>query len=180
MAETTFFALDGEGVWMDQLLVSPSMQFKEKDQSGQTSSTANSEQGIKGKELRVSGLIAFDKEEHLQRIFQLASATEKSGSLKTYRVAHPTARVINFREGTFTGEIAAIAQTDLLAWQVSFTLREKVSVPEKREARKGNQTGATKQGGAASGGAGASANEDGTQLNWFEEKVLKPINDKLG
>ncbi|MHC9057805.1 baseplate complex protein [Pantoea sp. y20] len=177
MPDTTLFALDGKGVWMDQLLVSPSMQFKEQDQSGQTSSTVNSEQGIKAKTLRVTGQIAFDNEEHLQSIFEMAVATDKSGKLKTYRVAHPTATIIKFREGTFTGEVAAIPQTDLLVWQVSFTLREKVSVPEKREARKGNQTGATKQNGSGTGGA---AQEDDTEMTWFEKKVLKPINDKLG
>lgn len=177
MPDTTLFALDGEGVWMDQLLVSPSMQFKDQDQSGQTSSTTSSDQGIKAKTLRVTGQIAFDREEHLQRIFEMAIATDKSGARKTYRVAHPTATIIKFREGTFTGEVAAIQQTDLLVWQVSFTLSEKVSVPEKREARKGNQTGATKQNGSGTGGA---AQEDDTEMTWFEKKVLKPINDKLG
>ncbi|EOL1498698.1 hypothetical protein ACNB5L_005501, partial [Escherichia coli] len=101
----------------------------------QTSSTANAEQGIKAKELRVTGMITFDNERALQRIFQLASATTGDGALKVYRIANATAAAINFREGTFSGQIDAQQQTDRLAWQVSFTLRERRSVPEKRQAR---------------------------------------------
>lgn len=110
MSQTALLALDGEGIAMQNMLVSPSMQFQEKDQSGQTSSTTNSEQGIKAKELRVSGLVTFDDEAVLQRLFQLASATETSGALKTYRVANATATAINFREATFTGQIDAVPQ----------------------------------------------------------------------
>lgn len=175
MTKTALLALDGEGILLDRLLVSPSMQFQEKDQSGQTSSTATAEQGIKAKELRVTGLIAFEDEKQLQRLFILASATTTGGALKKYRVANATAAAINFREATFTGSIDAIPQEDVLAWQVSFTLREKLSVPEKREARKGNKTAATVQ-----GGSGQAAEESSDQLSWFEKKVLKPINEALG
>ncbi|ENR8889591.1 hypothetical protein JAG44_001196 [Citrobacter koseri] len=180
MSQTALLALNGEGITMQNMLVSPSMQFQEKDQSGQTSSTVNSEQGIKAKELRVSGLVTFDDEAVLQRLFQLASATEASGALKVYRVANATAAAINFREGTFTGQIDAVPQEDRLAWQVSFTLREKGSVPEKRQARKSNATKSTKQTGTAGGGGSEAADETPDKMTWFEEKVLKPVNDALG
>ncbi|MBH2951960.1 hypothetical protein I5Q45_23200 [Serratia marcescens] len=181
MSQAALLALDGEGISMKNMLVSPSMQFQEKDQSGQTSSTANAEQGIKAKELRVSGLVTFDEEATLQRLFQLASATDASGALKKYRIANETAAAINFREATFTGSIDATPQEDRLAWLVNFTLREKISVPEKRQARKGNATASTKQtGGARAGGKGQSAAEDADKMSWFEEKVLKPVNDALG
>ena len=180
MSQTALLALDGEGIAMQNMLVSPSMQFQEKDQSGQTSSTANAEQGIKAKELRVSGLVTFEDEAVLQRLFQLASATEASGALKKYRVANATATAINLREATFTGQIDAVPQEDRLAWQVSFTLREKGSVPEKRQARKGNATASTKQTGSKSAGSAAGADEPADKMSWFEEKVLKPVNDALG
>lgn len=180
MSQTALLALDGEGIALQNMLISPSMQFQEKDQSGQTSSTANSEQGIKAKELRVSGLLPFDDEAILQRLFQLASATAASGALKTYRVANATATAINFREATFTGQIDAVPQEDRLAWQISFTLREKGSVPEKRQARKGNATASTKQTGTGGAGSSTAADEPADKLSWFEEKVLKPVNDALG
>ena len=56
--------------------VTVSQQFQDKDQSGQTSATTKSEQGAKGKELRISGEIPFKSPEILKRIFELASATE--------------------------------------------------------------------------------------------------------
>lgn len=53
----TTLALNGEAIPLMNLKVTPTMQFAEKDQSGQSSSTANAEQGIKAKELRVSGTV---------------------------------------------------------------------------------------------------------------------------
>lgn len=54
MTQIIVLALDGEAILMKNILVTPSMQIQDKDQSGQASSTANAEQGVKGKELRVS------------------------------------------------------------------------------------------------------------------------------
>ncbi|MEB7742453.1 hypothetical protein NGB58_25330 [Escherichia coli] len=175
MSQTALLALDGEGIFMQNMVVSPSMQFQEKDQSGQTSSTANAEQGIKAKELRVTGMITFDDEPALQRLFQMASATTGTGALRVYRIANATAAAINFREGTFSGQIEAQQQHDRLAWQVSFTLREKRSVPEKKQARAAAGT-SSKQ---SVDGKGIASEEAPEKMTWFEEKVLKPINDAL-
>ena len=103
-------ALDGEALPLKSLMVTPTMQFQEKDQSGQISSTANAEQGIKPKELRVSGVIPFTESEVLTRLFAMAEATE-SGRLKRYRVANHTAQAINFRLATFSGSIEARSRT---------------------------------------------------------------------
>ncbi|EEZ2512146.1 hypothetical protein NLW11_004945 [Escherichia coli] len=179
MSQTALLALDGEGIFMQNMVISPSMQFQEKDQSGQTSSTANAEQGIKAKELRVTGMITFDNERALQRIFQLASATTGDGALKVYRIANATAAAINFREGTFSGQIDAQQQTDRLAWQVSFTLRERRSVPEKRQARAAPAS-SRKQTPQTPGAKGKTvADETPEKMTWFEEKVLKHVNDAL-
>ncbi|BAE73523.1 conserved hypothetical protein [Sodalis glossinidius str. 'morsitans'] len=130
-------ALDGEALPLKSLMVTPTMQFQEKDQSWQTSSTANAEQGIKPKELRVSGVIPFTESEGLTRLFALAGATE-GGRLKRYLVANHTAQAINFRLATFSGSIEAPKQDGKQAWLVTFTLREHLSVPEKKDAREGN------------------------------------------
>ncbi|MHC9396135.1 baseplate complex protein, partial [Serratia ureilytica] len=102
-------ALNGEAIALKGLMVTPMMQFQDKDQSGQTSSTANAEQGIKPKELRISGMIPFSEAKVLTRLFALAEATE-GGKLKRYRVANHTAQAINFRLATFTGSIDAPKQ----------------------------------------------------------------------
>lgn len=124
-------------------------------------------------------MITFDNERALQRIFQLASATTGDGALKVYRIANATAAAINFREGTFSGQIDAQQQTDRLAWQVSFTLRERRSVPEKRQAR-ATPGSSRKQTPQTPGAKGKTvANETPEKMTWFEEKVLKPVNDAL-
>lgn len=173
---TATLALNGEGLVLKEARVTVSMAYQDKDQSGQTSSTASSEQGIKAKELRVSGLVPFSTPDVLRRIFELGSARDKAGKLVVYRVAHLVARTVNFREGTFTGTIDAPPQDGKMAWLVTFTLREKLSVSEKKEARAAAKTTAQKQ---TSNGAG-SAEEDDEKLTWFERKVLKPVNDALG
>lgn len=57
-----------------------------------------------------------------------------------YRVAHEVARAVNFREATFSGMLDAPQQDGKMAWLVTFTLAEHVSVQEKREARATGKT----------------------------------------
>ncbi|MCE9733828.1 MULTISPECIES: hypothetical protein [Pectobacterium] len=178
MSQIITLALDGEAIPLKSLTVTPSMQFQDQDQSGQTSSTTNAEQGIKPKELRVSGIIPFTEAKVLTRLWALAEAKE-GGKLKRYRVANHTAQAINFRLATFTGSIDAPKQDGKQAWLVTFTLREHVSVAEKRDARAGGKTDAKKQTPGAKGGSGSAAESD-EQLSWFERTVLKPVNDSLG
>lgn len=181
MASIVMLALNGEGIPLKDMRVTPTMQIQDKDQSGQTSSTGTAEQGIKPKELRVSGVVPYANPEILKRIFELAQAKDTAGKQQTYRVAHLVANTIGFREATFTGTVDAPQQDGKMAWLVTFTLREKQSVPEKKEARAGNKTAAQKQtqNGGGKGGGGSSA-EDSEKLSWFESKVLKPVNDALG
>lgn len=162
--------------------MSPSMQIQDKDQSGQASSTAKSEQGIKAKELKVSGLISFDEEEKLTRLYALAEAKGDGGGMARYRVANKVARAIKFREATFSGAVSADQQTDKMAWLINFTLKEVASVAEKRAAQAG-------EGKAGSGGKGGTVAQNGTgtsaaeetpeQLTWFEN-VLKKIDTAIG
>lgn len=92
---TIIFALDGETNPLKNIKVNPSVQFQDKDQSGQTSSTAVADQGIKPKELRVTGVINFTDDKILSRLFALAEAKD-CGKLKRYRFANHTAKAINF------------------------------------------------------------------------------------
>lgn len=179
MTQIIMLALDGEAIPLKGLTVTPTMQFQEKDQSGQTSSTATAEQGIKAKELRVSGLVPFSTPQVLTRLFALAEAKDAGGALKKYRVANQVAQAINFRQGSFSGAIDAPKQDGKMAWLVTFTLKEFLSVSEKREARASGKTTAKKQtaGGAANG---TDASEDQEKLTLFERKVLKPLNEMLG
>ncbi len=124
-------------------------------------------------------MVPFSTPEVLTRLFALAETKDVGGALKKYRVANQVAQAINFRLATFTGAIDAPKQDGKMAWLVTFTLKEFLSVSEKREARAGGKTATQKQT-AGSGAAGSEAGEDAEQLSWFERKVLKPVNDALG
>ncbi|MDX6913941.1 hypothetical protein R9X49_02295 [Pectobacterium carotovorum] len=177
MNQIIVLALDGEAILLKNILVSPSMQIQDKDQSGQASSTANAEQGIKGKELKVSGLIPFAEKTQLTRLFALAEAKSADSSMKRYRVANEVAHAIKFREATFSGAVDAAPQTDKMAWLVNFTLKEFFSVAERKVAQasaKGGM-GATVQTASGTG----SADEGEEKLSWFES-VLKKIDNKIG
>jgi hypothetical protein len=175
MTNIIVLALDGEAILLKNILVSPSMQIQDKDQSGQSSSTASAEQGIKGKELRVSGLIPFSEKEQLTRLFALAETKDASGKMKRYRVAHEVAQAIKFREATFSSNVDISPQTDLMAWLVNFTLKEYFSVAE----RKAMQAGGTGGNVSAQGSGTASAEESPEKLSWFEN-VLKKVDTAIG
>ncbi|MDZ3932046.1 hypothetical protein UXB74_09965 [Escherichia marmotae] len=181
MTSTPTLALNGEAIQLKNMRVTVSQQFQDKDQSGQTSATTKSEQGAKGKELRISGEIPFKQPEVLKRIFELASTTDASGNRQKYRVVHEVARAVNFREATFSGTVDAPQQDGKMSWLVTFTLAEHISVQEKQEARATGKMTAKKQTAVSAGQSGGqSAGEDEEKLTWFERKVMKPVNDALG
>ncbi|CAI1157986.1 Uncharacterised protein [Serratia entomophila] len=177
MTQIIVLALDGEAILMKNILVTPSMQIQDKDQSGQASSTANAEQGVKGKELKVSGLIPFADKAQLTRVFALAEAKSASGGMKRYRVAHEVAQAIKFREATFSGNVDAAPQTDRMAWLVNFTLKEYFSVAE-RKAMQAAAAGGGKTNAQTANGTG-SAEESPEKLSWFEN-VLKKVDTAIG
>lgn len=178
MTTTTTLALNGEAIPLKNIRVTLSQQFPDKDQSGQTSATSKSEQGAKGKELRINGEIAFKDVAILTRIFQLANATDSGGKRVVYRVANSVARAVNLREASFSGIIDAPQQDGRMSWAVTFTLTEHISVAEKKEAAANARKTSTAQ--TAGGKGGAEATEDAEKMTWFERRVLKPVNDALG
>ena len=177
---TPQLTLNGEAVILSNMTLTPSMSFKESDQSGQSSSTNTAEQGIKGKELKVSGLISYKNQAQLTRLFTLAEALDASGSLQRYRVGSAVSLAINLREATFSGTIEAAPAQGKMAWQVSFTLKEKSSVPEKKAARvKSPPT--SKQTPIPEGAiTQEDLNEPDQERTWFERVVLGPVNEALG
>ncbi|MDX7786992.1 baseplate complex protein [Aeromonas caviae] len=174
--------LDGEPITMKSMRVSASMQFQDKDQSGQTSSTSSAEQGAKGKELDVSGLIPFKEERMLSRLFELADAKGSGGKRHIYRVGSLLAKSVKVRQARFAGRITASEQEGLLAWQVQFTLKEFNSVPEKRERRLPKQAPTVGQGTANTSAAkpgGKEVGDEAQDLSSFERYVLQPMDDML-
>lgn len=108
MSRTAMLTLDGEPIVMKSMRISVSMQFQDKDSSGQTSSTSSSEQGEKAKELDVSGLVPFNDERTLSRLFELADAKGDGGKRHIYRVGSLLAKSVKVRQAKFTGRITAM------------------------------------------------------------------------
>lgn len=174
-------ALDGESIILKNPEISAEYDLPEEDQSGQSSSTNSSEKGIKPKKLSVSGLIEYSTPDRLSRLIELSYQTESGGAKKLYRVANATANVINLREAVFGGKVSVSPHSSLLAWQVSFTLSERKSVPEKREARA--QQRAIENGDESVGAIiedVPNEQEENGSLTWFEENVLAKANEVMG
>lgn len=174
-------ALDGESIILKNPEISAEYDLPEEDQSGQSSSTNSSEKGIKPKKLSVSGLIEYSTPDRLSRLIELSYQTERGGAKKLYRVANATANVINLREAVFSGKVSVSPHSSLLAWQVSFTLSERKSVPEKREARA--QQRAIENGDESVGAIiedVPNEQEENGSLTWFEENVLAKANEVMG
>ncbi len=138
-------ALDGELVNLKSCKVELSMQLAEQDMSGQSSSTASSEQGDKAKELKVTGLIPFTDKSQLSRLFMLAITKDLTGSRAVWRIGSELARTVKIRQVKFFGQITAPEHPTLLAWNVSFQLREYLSIPEVAEQRQPQADANTKQ-----------------------------------
>lgn len=171
-------ALNGEPVPLKNLRVTVSMKLPDKDQSGQSSSTTTSEQGTKAKELRVAGSVPFTDPDSLRRIFEMAADTGPGGAKKKYRVANATARAVRFREAIFTGSIDAPQEDGLQSWAVTFTLREQISVPEKKQQRADSKISSKTQvpGASGSGVTTKDTQETDEQLTTFEKYLQKADN----
>lgn len=130
----TQIALDAEIIPLKSPRINLSMELKESDMSGQSATTDTAEQGTKGKVMAVTGLIAFKNVADLNRLTTLAQQTG-DGKRKIYRIGNELAKAMKIRQVRFTGRVQADEQENLMAWKVSFTLREYLSVPEVKAAR---------------------------------------------
>lgn len=128
-------ALDGELINLKSCKIELSMQLVDQDMSGQTSATDSSEQGDKAKSLRITGLIPFTDSAQLARLFELASAKDAAGNRVVHRLGATIGRTAKIRQVKFSGSVLAPEHQSLMAWQVTFYLREYLSIPEVAEQR---------------------------------------------
>ncbi|MGY3895455.1 baseplate complex protein [Aeromonas enterica] len=175
--KTALLTLDGQPMALLGMKVSLSMQYKDKDQSGQTSSATSSEQGTKAKELKVTGLIPFKQAADLTALFALAGANDSGGQRHIYRIGSQLARAVKIRQVKFAGTISADEQDGQMAWHVSLTLREYNSVPEKREQRQTLPAAST--GSGTDGAEPADDTKQPVEQRTAFEQFLKKWDDSL-
>lgn len=176
-------ALDGELINLKSCRVELSMQLADQDQSGQTSGTGSTEQGDKAKELKITGLIPFTDQAQLARLFELASARDAAGNRVIRRIGAGIARTAKIRQVKFCGSVTAPEHGTLLAWNVSFNLREHLSVPEVAEQRQSQPAASTAQTSDQTASAipttAATDAPPAVELSSME-KFLKSIDDAIG
>ncbi len=147
--------LNSTAISLKGLRITASQELATEDASGQSSSTESAETGIKAKMLTVTGFILFVDEQQLTDLFKLAEATE-GGARTTYRISNKTAEALGIKQVKFASKIEAVEQETTRQWNVSFTLAEVRSVPQKKEERAPQvaaaQQGSTGQGTASAGG----------------------------
>ncbi|MGF1696542.1 DNA-binding protein [Vibrio lamellibrachiae] len=133
-------SLDGEIIPLKNLKVGCTKEFKSKDMSGQASSTDSSEQGDKGVKINVSGILAFRDEEWLSTLSDMSSQKDDNGNRKVFRIGNRDTRLYKVREVKFDGSLKSNEHDSLLAWVISFSLREYSSAAEQKQIRENQQS----------------------------------------
>lgn len=173
--------LDGEQVQGKNLKVTANLKIESADLSGQTSNTDSAHKGFKPKTLAVTLQIPFVDGADLRNLMRLAESTGTGGQLKTYRIVNDTASAFGMRQVEFSEGVSARESDTLRAWHVQFTLSEKLSNPERVEARRPGQA-VTQQGAPGQSVTAPGAGEPGTpeqELTGFEA-TLKKLDNYLG
>lgn len=170
------------------LKVSAALKLAGEDISGNSSSTTQAEKGDKSKSLTVNTTIRFIDIADLQMLTALAEGKNGDDERHVYNILNFTAKALNIRQVQFQDSFQVTENSSLRQWDISFTLVEKRSVAEKKQAqaKAKNKAKAVAQQTAAgqpvvaATAAATSTPQDQTpsQLTEFE-KVLKVANDAL-
>ncbi|MDN4696285.1 DNA-binding protein [Vibrio parahaemolyticus] len=134
------FALNGQTFNLMNISVGFNREFKAQDQSGQSSSTDDAEQGEKAAELDVSGVIAFRDLAFLAMLENMSNAKDESGDRMVYRIVNDVANAFKVKTVKFSGRFSVTPQESQMAWNISFKLKEHNSVAEQKEQREKDQT----------------------------------------
>jgi len=134
-------ALDGQLLAIKSIRITSLVkEFKDQDMSGQTSATDVSEQGDKPAKITFAGYIPFSNRDALIALYNLASKKDESNERHVYRIGHEEAAALKIRNVRFSGSLQVSESESLMAWNVSFVLKEHHSVAEQKEQRTKEQT----------------------------------------
>lgn len=170
--------LDGKAVPLQTMTIRAGFRIEEKDLSGQGSGSDVAEAGIKPQTLAVSGIIKQSNAADLSRLAAMARAVDDNGQRIIYQVTNPTASALQIRRVRFSDGFNVTEAGTTRAWQVSFTLKETDSVPEKVEARQ-PVAAATEQGAEQSPEASTAPAPSGEEIAASFEGVYNKLGEAL-
>ena len=128
--------------------------------------------------LSVTLEIPYKQASDLARVISTARSTDESGKMTVYRIVNNTAETCKIREVTFSDNFNATEHDTLNLWQVSFTLAEHKTVPEKTEQRQPQPTATEQTSGSAVTSTQPTPTNSEEQLTGFLA-VLKQADDAL-
>lgn len=169
-----FLMLDDYSLPGFGLMVQGSLQIKNEDLSGETSSTSTVNKGVKPKEFTVSLRIGFDAGQQLKQLTAKAEAKDSGGRMRVYACVNDTVNAMGVRQVQFTDRFTVNESDGPRAWDVSFTLREFQSRPEMVEQREEPPKAVT-QSSAGTTVADAAAQTDDTAAQETAEPVAEPL-----
>ncbi|MCF8088967.1 MAG: hypothetical protein K9L23_13025 [Desulfotignum sp.] len=117
------------------LLVSGNLELRTEDIAGETSGTDAVEKGIKPKVLRVGIYIPFKTPQDMTDLIKTAEALDENGARKIYTITNRTANAAGIRQVRFFEHLNWTESEYMQLWEVSFTLQEYLSNPERAENR---------------------------------------------
>ncbi|SHJ72444.1 DNA-binding protein (plasmid) [Halodesulfovibrio aestuarii] len=117
------------------LTVTGDLEIRTEDLSGETSSTARVDKGVKPKKLNVSTNIKYQDAKKLRELIRVIEARGKNGEGMVYNITNRDANVAGITQVRVTDRFSWKPINGLQAWSITFTLREYLSVPEKVEKR---------------------------------------------
>jgi hypothetical protein len=125
------------------LNVKGNLEIRTEDIAGETSGTDSVEKGTKPKVLRVSVSIPFKTPLDLTAMVKAAEAVSASGERKIYTITNLTANAAGIRQVRFFEQFNWEEADALRMWNVSFSLKEYLSNPERVESRSNGLISAT-------------------------------------
>ena len=117
------------------LRVTGGLELRTEDIAGESCATDSVDKGTKPKTLRVSVDIPFCSQGDLMNLIKKAEAKDSDGEREIYTITHRTANSAGIRQVRFFESFDWREAGQLLMWQVSFTLQEYLSNPERTENR---------------------------------------------
>ncbi|GLS26150.1 hypothetical protein LU351_05460 [Marinibactrum halimedae] len=111
------------------------LNIESQELSGDSSASDTAHKGIKPKVFTASFIVDQKEPDELTEFIRIVEQVSENGEPVVYEIQDATANAMNVRQVIFDGEVSVNEISSERAWQVSFGLREKFSVPEKVEER---------------------------------------------